>query len=63
MDPLDLDFISNEAVFKAMTNSEKPWEDMHHFSYFIFYLRKIEHGYFNISMSNHVDWCGNLLEM
>jgi hypothetical protein len=26
MDPLDLDFPSNEVVLEAMTSSEKPWE-------------------------------------
>ena len=34
-DSLDLVFSSDEAVIKAMTSPNKPWEDLHHRSYFL----------------------------
>ena len=32
---LDLFFPSDEAVIEAMTSLDKPWEDLHHRSYFL----------------------------
>jgi hypothetical protein len=34
-DLLDENFPSDEAMIKAMSGSEKPWDDMHHRSYFL----------------------------
>jgi hypothetical protein len=34
-DSLDLVLPSDEAIIKAMTGSDKPWEDLHHISYFL----------------------------
>jgi hypothetical protein len=35
VDLLDLVFPSDEAVIEAMTSLDKPWEDLHHRSYFL----------------------------
>jgi hypothetical protein len=32
---LDLVFPSDEAIIEAMTSPDKPWEDLHHRSYFL----------------------------
>jgi hypothetical protein len=37
-DSLDLVFPSNEAVIEAITSPDKPWEDLHHRSYFLLEL-------------------------
>jgi hypothetical protein len=34
-DSLDLVLPSDEAVIEAMTSLDKPWEDLHHKSYFL----------------------------
>jgi hypothetical protein len=34
-DSLDLVLPSDEAVIEAMTSPDKPWEDLHHRSYFL----------------------------
>jgi hypothetical protein len=41
---------SDEAVIEAMTSSDKPWEDLHHRSYFLPELHRIEAGEFTITM-------------
>jgi hypothetical protein len=41
-DLLDLVFLSDEAVIKEMTSLDKPWEDLHHRSYFLPKLSQIE---------------------
>jgi hypothetical protein len=38
VDLLDLVLPSNEAVIEAMTSLDKPWEDLHHRSYFLLEL-------------------------
>jgi hypothetical protein len=35
VDSLDLVFPSDEEVIEAMTSPNKPWEDLHHRSYFL----------------------------
>ena len=35
VDSLDLVLPSDEAVIEAMTSLDKPWEDLHHRSYFL----------------------------
>jgi hypothetical protein len=47
---LDLVFPSDEAIIEAMTSLDKPWEDLHHRSYFLLALRKIEAGEFTLNM-------------
>jgi hypothetical protein len=39
VDSLDLVLPSNEVVIKEMISSNKPWEDLHHRSYFLPELR------------------------
>jgi hypothetical protein len=48
---LDLVFPSDEAVIKAMTSLDKPWEDLHHRSYFLPELSRIEAGEFTVTMT------------
>jgi hypothetical protein len=50
-DSLDLVFSSNEAIIEVMTTSDKPWEDLHHRSYFLPELHRIEVGEFTITMT------------
>jgi hypothetical protein len=39
---LDENFPSDEAIIEAMNGSEKPWDDMHHHSYFLPKLARIK---------------------
>jgi hypothetical protein len=41
-DPLDLVFPSDEAILEAMTGPDRPWDDLHHRSYFLPELRRVE---------------------
>jgi hypothetical protein len=43
---LDGTFPSDEPIIKAMNGFDKPWDDMHHCSYFIPDLERIEQGDF-----------------
>jgi hypothetical protein len=56
IDSLDLVLPSDEAVIEALTSPDKPWEDIHHRSYFLPELSRIEAGEFTITMPeiNHV---------
>jgi hypothetical protein len=42
---------SDEAVIEAMTSLDKPWDDLHHRSYFLIELRRIEAGEFTLTMT------------
>jgi hypothetical protein len=44
IDSLDLVLPFDEAVIEAMTSLDKPWEDLHHRSYFLPDLSRIEAG-------------------
>jgi hypothetical protein len=41
----------DEAVIEAMTSPDKPWEDLHHRSYFLPKLSRIEAGEFTVTMT------------
>lgn len=41
MDCLDIVLLSEEAIFEAMTGAERPWVDLHHRSYFLHDLIKL----------------------
>jgi hypothetical protein len=48
---------SDEAILEAMNGSERPWDDMHHRSYFLPSLERIEQDEFRSTLSeiiNHV---------
>jgi hypothetical protein len=47
---LDLILPSDEAVIEAMTSPDKPWDDLHHRSYFLLELSRIEDGEFTLTM-------------
>jgi hypothetical protein len=49
-DSLDLVFPSNEAVIEAMNSLDKPWDDIHHRSYFLPELSRIETKEFTLTM-------------
>jgi hypothetical protein len=51
IDSLDLVLPSDEAVIEAMTSPDKPWEDLHHRSYFLPELSRIEAGEFTVTMT------------
>jgi hypothetical protein len=48
---LDLVLPSDEAVIEAMISLDKPWEDLHHRSYFLPELSRIEAGEFTVTMT------------
>jgi hypothetical protein len=48
---LDLVFPFDEAVIEAMTSPDKPWDDLHHKSYFLPELSIIEAGEFTLTMN------------
>jgi hypothetical protein len=50
-DSLDLVFPSDEVIIEAMTSLDKPWDDLHHRSYFLPELRRIEAGEFTLTMT------------
>jgi hypothetical protein len=58
---LDLVFPSDEAVIEAMTSLDKPWEDLHHRSYFLPDLSRIEAGEFTMTMMGDQSCPINLL--
>jgi hypothetical protein len=51
IDSLDLVLPSDEAVIEAMTSPDKPWEDLHHRSYFLPKLSRIKAGEFTVTMT------------
>jgi hypothetical protein len=50
-DSLDLVFPSDEAIIEALTSPDKPWDDLHHRSYFLPELGRIEAGEFMLTMT------------
>jgi hypothetical protein len=60
-DSLDLVLPSDEAIIEAMTGPDKPWEDLHHRSYFLPDLHRIEAGEFTITMTGEQPCPINLL--
>jgi hypothetical protein len=61
IDSLDLVFPSDEAVIEAMNSPDKLWEDLHHRSYFLPELSRIEAGEFTITMTGDQPCPINLL--
>jgi hypothetical protein len=53
-DFLDGNFPSDEAIIEAMNGSKKPWDDMHHRSYFLLELERIEQDRFRSTLSEIV---------
>jgi hypothetical protein len=60
-DLLNLVLPSDEAVIEAMTSPNKPWEDLHHRSYFLPELHRIGAGEFTITMTGDQPCPINLL--
>jgi hypothetical protein len=53
-DFLDGTFPSDEAIIEAMNGSDKPWDDMHHRTYFLPELERIEQDDFRYTLSEIV---------
>jgi hypothetical protein len=53
-DFLDENFPSDEAILEAMNGSDRPWDDMHHRSYFLPSLERIEQDDFRSTLSEIV---------
>jgi hypothetical protein len=53
-DFLDETFPSYESILEAMNGSDKPWDDMHHGSYFLPSLERIEQDDFRSTLSEIV---------
>jgi hypothetical protein len=62
-DPLDLVFPSDEVILEAMNGLDRPWDDLHHISYFLPELRRVEAGEFTTIMNGYVTCPFNLLAM
>jgi hypothetical protein len=60
-DSLDLVLPSDEAIIEVMTGLDKPWEYLHHRSYFLLELHRIEAGEFTITMTGDQPCPINLL--
>jgi hypothetical protein len=58
---LDLVLPSDEVVIEAMIIPDKPWEDIHHRSYFLPELSRIEVGEFTVTMTGDQSCPINLL--
>jgi hypothetical protein len=50
---LDLLLPLDEAIIEAMTSLNRPWDDLHHRSYFLPELRRIEAGQFTMTMTGY----------
>jgi hypothetical protein len=50
-DSLDLVFPSDEVILEALTGPDRPWDDLHHRSYFLPELGRIEAGEFVLTMT------------
>jgi hypothetical protein len=48
---LELVLPSDKVIIEAMTSSDRPWDDLHHRSYFLPELRQIEVGEFTLTMN------------
>jgi hypothetical protein len=59
---LDLVFPSDEVIIEAMTSPDKPWDDLHHRSYFLLELRRIEAREFTLTMNGDKHCLINPLE-
>lgn len=46
---------TNEAILEALIGPDKPWEDLHHRSYCLPYLDRIEGGEFHLLFQGCVD--------
>jgi len=46
---------TNEAISEALTGPDKPWEDLHHKSYFLLDIDRIESGEFHLPFPECVD--------
>ena len=53
-DCLDTVFPSDEAIIEAMSGVEPPWEELHHRSYFLPELDRLEHEDFRDILSQRV---------
>ena len=50
-DCLDTVFPSGEAIIEAMSGVETPWEELHHRSYILLELYRLEHEDFRAVLS------------
>ena len=56
IDPLDSVLPSDEAIMEAMTETERPWEDLHHRSYSSFDLNNMQAIGKDLHESIRSDW-------
>jgi hypothetical protein len=50
-DSLELVLHLDEVIIEEMTSPDRPWDDLHHRSYFLLELRRIEAGEFTLTMT------------
>ena len=53
-DYLEIILNLDEVILEKMVGIDKPWEDMHHRSYFLLDLRIIENGKFHVRLAGDV---------
>jgi len=61
-DPLELVFPSNEVILEAMKGPDRPWDDLHHKSYLLIELMRVEVWYFTMTTNGDVTRPINPLE-
>jgi hypothetical protein len=52
-DSLELVLPSDKAIIEEITSSNRPWDDLHHKSYFLMELRRIDAGEFTLTMNRY----------
>lgn len=52
LDCLDTVLPSEEAIFEAMMGVDRPWEDLHHHSYFLPLLHEVKSRFSNLHTSD-----------
>jgi hypothetical protein len=62
-DPLDIVFASSEAILEAMIGPNRPWEDLHHKSYFLPEHNRVEEKDFTMTVNRDVTCPVNHLTM
>jgi hypothetical protein len=62
-EPLDLVFPSDEDILEEMTGMDIPWDDLHHRSYILPKLRRVEAREFTMTMNGDATCLVNPLAM
>jgi ribosomal protein S17 len=56
---VEIVFPSDEAIIEEIIGDKKSWEDMHHRSYLLPKISRVENGEFKSTVSRSVNWTVN----